>query len=266
MRTPARWLALVPTLLLPLTATPSGAAPETAKEIQKCVEDNMPEESSQQTVVFRAEDRVGSITESKATIYWRRFPNGRSRVLIRFASPEDLRGASVLLLERSADARDIFMYLPALREVKRITSRMMSGSMFGTDFTYEEFERIQDYAATAEAARLPDRDVEGSPAWVLESRPAKGEVSDYTRIVDFIDPRTCVRLRTEMYQNEDEPRKVATVDRSKLTEQKGVWFAPAIVMRDLRNETQTTLEIEEVEVGAHLPESLFSQATLGKGR
>ena len=165
MRRRAPWLALFPTLLLPLGAAPAGAAAETAEAIQKCVENNLPEHSSEQTVVFRAEDRIGAITESKATIYWRRFGNGRSRVLIRFSSPEDLRGASVLLLERGKDARDIFMYLPALREVKRITSRMMSGSMFGTDFTYEEFERIQDYAATAAATRLPDRELDGGGTW-----------------------------------------------------------------------------------------------------
>ena len=149
-------------LVLPLSpwaspAPPRGEEPKTAAEIQACVEANMPKTSSVQSIALRAKDRVGAITESKATIYWKKFEDGRSRVLIEFSLPDDLRGASVLLLERKPGERDMFMYLPELRSVKRITSRMVTGSMFGTDFSYEDFEMIEDYATKAQSTRLRGR-------------------------------------------------------------------------------------------------------------
>ena len=49
----------------------------------------------------------------------------------------------VLLLEKKDRMPDQFMYLPELRKVRRVTKRSVAGSMFGTDFSYEDFERFQ---------------------------------------------------------------------------------------------------------------------------
>jgi hypothetical protein len=143
---------------------------------------------------------------------------------------------------------------------------MMSGAMFGTDFSYEDFEMIEDYAAKSRAQRVADAPVEGETAWVLESRPEAGQMSGYTRILEYVDPKTCVRVKTELFGANDRLRKVASVDRKTLTQTKGLWYAPALTLRDLQNETQTELAIERIEVGAEIPDKFFSEANLTKGR
>lgn len=257
---------LLPLLSLGLGAVAGAEAPKTAAEIQACIEANLPKTSSVQAIALRAKDRVGAVTESKATIYWKRFDDGRSRVLIDFSLPEDLRGASVLLLERKPGERDMFMYLPELRSVKRITSRMVTGSMFGTDFSYQDFEMIEDYAGKAQSTRLADAELDGETVWVLESRPAPGEVGGYARILEYVDPRTCVRLKTEMFETNDKLRKVATSDRKTLKQVSGLWYAPGLTLRDHVKETETELTIEKFEVGVEIPAKLFSQANLTKGK
>ena len=253
-------------LALVLAASARAQAPQTAAEIQACIEANMPTTSSVQAIALRAKDRVGAVTESKATIYWKKFEDRRSRVLIEFSLPEDLRGASVLLLERQGGARDMFMYLPELRSVKRITSRMVTGSMFGTDFSYEDFEMIEDYASKEESVRKEDSVVDGEPAWVLEGRPTAGEVGAYTRIVEYIDPKTCVRIKTELFEVNDRLRKVASSDRKSLKQVAGLWYAPSLTLRDLVKETETELTIDKIEVGVDIPAKRFSQSNLTKGR
>jgi hypothetical protein len=248
---------------LPAAALEPGAS---VSQIRSCVEANLPQQSSVQTVVFRTRDRLRAITEARATIYWRRFEDGLSRVLIRFSAPPDLRDASVLLLERASSGRDMFMYLPALERVKRITTHMVTGSMFGTDFSYEDFERFVDYAGKDDAARLPDAEIDGEPAFVLESRPQGDDASGYRRIVDFVDPRTCVRLKIELYEAGDRLRKVATSNRSAILREKDLWYAPTLLLRDLRDGTETELGIEKVELGVEIPKKLFSQAELTRGR
>jgi outer membrane lipoprotein-sorting protein len=259
-----RLIALTAFLVVgpPAAALEPGAS---AEEIRQCVDANLPLETSVQTVVFRAHDRMGAITEAKATIYWRKFEDGFSRVLIRFFAPPDLRGAGVLLLERSSDDRHIFMYLPALDKVKRITKHMVAGSMFGTDFSYEDFERFVDYSGKAGVARMDDAVVDGEKTFVLESRPVGEDASGYKRIVEYIDPKTCVRLKTELFEAGDKLRKVASSDRSTVRREKELWYAPSLLLRDLRDETHTELVIEKVEIGVEIPKKLFSQSDLTRG-
>lgn len=243
----------------------AGAEPRTAAEIEACVAANMPDATSVQTVKLRAKDRIGGVTESEATIYWKKFEDGKSRVRLNFTEPSDLRGAAVLMLERKQGPRDIFMYVPELRSVKRVTTHMMGGSIFGTDFSFEDFEMIEDYARKAKPERKEDGVVDGAPAWVLESQPSAGEFSTYTRVVEFIDPATCTRIKTELYEAGDRLRKVASSDRKTLTRAGALTYAPALTLRDLREGTETELVIEKVDVGAEIPAKLFSQANLTQG-
>lgn len=259
--------AWLPLFALALAAAASAQEPKTAEQIQACVEANMPKTSSVQSIALQAKDRLAAITESKATLYWKKAEDGRSRVLIQFSLPDDLRGASVLLLERKQPGeRDMFMYLPELRSVKRITSRMVTGSMFGTDFSYEDFEMIEDYAKKPKGQRIADAQLDGETVWVLESRPAAGEMSGYTRILEYIDPETCVRLKTELFDANDRLRKVASSDRKTLAEVSGLHYAPKLTLRDLVKQTETELSIEKIEVGVDIPDRLFSQANLTKGK
>jgi hypothetical protein len=257
------WLLLI---TIALAGSARGDEAKTAEEIQACVAANMPKTTSVQSIALRAKDRVGAINESKAKIYWKKFDDGRSRVLIEFSLPDDLRGASLLMLERKAGERDMFMYLPELRSVKRITSRMVTGSMFGTDFSYEDFEMIEDYAKKPQSKRIADALVDGETSWVLEGRPSTGEMGGYTRILEYVDPKTCVRLKTELFEANDRLRKVASSDRKTLTEVSGLHYAPQITLRDLVKQTETELRIEKIEVGVEIPERLFSQANLTKGK
>ena len=153
-------------------------------------------QASVQTVAFRATDRMGAVTESRAEIHWKRFESGLSKLLVRVSAPPDLRRAGLLLIEKEGGRRDMFMYLPEIDKVKRVTGRMLTGSMFGTDFSYEDFERLQGFTDPSASRSLPDVTLDGAAALVTETRPAPSQESAYGRIVSFIDRATCVALQT----------------------------------------------------------------------
>lgn len=237
---------------------------ETAEQIDACYRGNFPESTAVQTIALRATDRIGAETISRGTLSWKKFENGRSKVLLHFAQPAELRGARLLLIEK-ADRNDMFMYLPALDRVKRVTQHMTSGSLFGTDFNYEEFERVQGIAAEAPAEREDDDTADGRAAYVIVARPTREQNSTYERIRTWIDKETCVALRTEFFERGEKPRKVMTTDFSKVSESGGVWVPREIVMLDHRDQTQTRLVIEEVEVGVEVPRKTFSERALVSG-
>jgi hypothetical protein len=241
------------------------AQPLTVLDIQLCNQANLPERTSIQTISLRAKDRIGAITTSRSKIYWRKFDDGLSRLMMRFYEPPDLRGSAYLLIE-TKKRNDMFIYLSELGRVKRVTSRMTSSSMFGTDFSYEEFERLQGMAQDSPTTRLADRVVDGRPAYVLEIRPTEESQSAYKRILSFIDQEKCTLNRSEFYERGDDPRKVLSADVSQITrEATGIWVARKYIMRDLRDQTETAMVIESLRIGEDISRKMFSERELLSG-
>jgi hypothetical protein len=259
--------AALTALLLLAAGMPAGAVDidlgEDVDEIADCVKANQPKLSAEQTVTMRTLDRTGAARVSNAVIYWQKFGEN-SKALIRFSAPDDLRGSALLMLQ-DGERADMFMYLPELKRVRRVTKRSISGSMFGTDFSYEDFERFQGLATDAEAKRLPDDEVEGRKVFVLEGRPSRGEESAYERIVSFVDQERCIPIYTELYEKGEQLRKVMLMPLEKITKEAESWVPRLVLVKDLVNKTQTELLVDEIELDKKLPRKLFSQAELLSG-
>jgi hypothetical protein len=263
-----RALALLFVLAAPLASTRAGArdaAQMTAPDIQACVQANFPDDSMKQTVQMVMKDRMGVERLLEAEMFWERDPKTElSKVRIDFDNPPELRGAAVLVLEKKP-TNDMFMFLPELGKTRRITSSMVNGQMMGTDFTYEDFSRLQGLIGSLEAERQPDEQLGGRPVFVTVSAPAAGSDSEYSRIRSLIDQDTCVALRVEFFQKgSEEPAKVMSADPGKLAEVKTGWFPREIHMEDVRGGTSTRLVVEKIEVGVPIERKMFSAAELEK--
>jgi len=236
-----------------------------AREVLDCVQRNLPKDTSVQRLRFESKDRSGGGRTIESKVSWRRFDDGLSRVLIRVHAPHDLQGAGLLLLEKESRA-DMFVYLPDLERVRRVTSRMLGGSMFGSDFTYEDFSQLQGMAIAGRSERLPDDEIDGVPVRVVSHVPAPDAGSSYERVVSYVDASTCVPLRSEMFESGDRLRKVLTADRSRIFEQGDVRIPMVLRMEDLRDQSSTLLEVMEIEVGVKLRERVFTVPSLERPR
>ena len=264
--------------LLALAAQPSAAdsaAPSgdpekpayTAQDIQDCVQSNVPKRTSEQEVEFTAVDRVGNERFSRAEVQGKRFDDGQRRVLLKFNRPDDLRGSAFLMIERAgSNGSDMFLYSPELRKVKRLSGRATASSLFGTDFSAEDFERLQGINRPGTLRRVEDAEIDGRPVWRLETRPTEAAESAYERIVSFVDQERCVALRTESYEPGDRLRKVLTADPETIERHGDIWVPERLVMRDERDETHTVLRVDEVRLDVEIADRQFSLATLDRGR
>jgi len=240
-------------------------APETAEEIEQCVRDNLPNKSSSQTIVFSSTDRVGAVTVSRSKLYWKEFDGGLSKVMMRFIKPLDLRGAGVLMIEKKGRSPDTMMYLPAVRKTRRVSSRAAAGSLFGTDFSYEDFQRLMGISGDSSKVREPDSEIEGRGVYVIVARPGEDSASAYERVVTSVDKKTCVPLLTESYESGDRLRKRLLADPSQITAEKGHWVARKQTITDVRDETMTELQIEEIELDGDIHRKIFSERELEAG-
>jgi hypothetical protein len=180
--------------------------------------------------------------------------------LVRFIEPTQVRGTSLLVLEQTSRDDDVFVYLPALRKVRRLSSAQRYDSFFGTDLSYEDLEpkRAADY----EASIVGGDAVEGTPCTLVEARPRPEVSSEYERSVACIDPLRAVALRIDYYRR-GVPYKRLEVSRVERVEDRFIPFDVRVL--NLARGSETRIETESYELRAGIPDSLFTAASLEQG-
>ena len=244
-----------------LVAVPGEAAPPTPDELAACLKKNLPQTTALQSLHFRVADRTGEGIEIQSKLWWRRFDDGRSRAMLRVLAPPDYRGSALLLIERKSGS-DMFLFLPELGKPRRMTSQAFSGSLFGSDFTYEDFQQVMGVQRGGSSVSLPAEELDGMPVHVLEQHPDPEQGSAYERIVTYVTHEPCVPVKTELYEAGGRLRKVLRTDVTKLLELDGLRLPGSLRMEDLLNQSSTVLEIDEVVLGSELPRRLFDASAL----
>jgi outer membrane lipoprotein-sorting protein len=241
-------------------AAPAGGP--TADEIQRCVRQNLPSESSVQEITFRVNGKAGMTTDSHIKIHWQKGEDGLSKVLLRFDAPADMRGSALLLIEKPG-RNDMFMYLPELKRVRRVTGPSLSGGMFGTDFTYSQFERLQGISRDLVVERLPDDEVDGTPVYVLGHTPADDPEFEYVQ--SYVDRERCIPLRTEFYESGRHLRKVLEAEPDAIQRVGEHWIPHRLVMKDVVQGTSTEFQVDSIDVNAKIHRRVFTEKNLTQG-
>jgi outer membrane lipoprotein-sorting protein len=248
-------------LLLPLLLAYSlgAVAAEIPAAIEACMKGNLPQTTSVQSIELRARDRSHYESVLQADVYLKRIDDENSRLMMYFREPVDIRSARFLIVQKQPQ-NEMYIYMPSLIKVRRITSQNISSSIMGTDFSYEDFERLHGVFADLSARQLPDEELHGRPVHVMESQPDKH--SGYTRITSYIDKESCIALKTDFYESNQVLRKQMTVDPEHLQNREGIWYPAELLMKDFRDKTETRLKITNLELGAELPDDLFDETRL----
>ena len=115
-----------------------------------------------------------------------------------FDNPKDIKGTAFLSHTHPLKPDDQWLYLPALKRIKRISSANKSGPFVGSEFAYEDLssQEVEKYTYKW----LRDEVIDGHDVFVIERFP-QYKNSGYTRQISWMDK--------EMYQ----PRKVEFYDR-----------------------------------------------------
>jgi len=237
---------------------------DTVEELTACMEANQPAGTSTQRIAMRSKDRIGAITEMRAKIYMQRDDKG-SKIHMRFNAPPDLRDSALLMLEQD-ERNDTFMYLPELKKTRRITSSMMNGSMFGSDFSYEDFTQLMGVMQAATSTLAGEGEVGGQPVYLLDQTPLPDSGSEYERIRNHVDQEKCVPLRVEFIGKGEQVRKLLEFDPAGVTKEGDMWLPHGMTMHDQTEKTETEVEVTDVEMGVEIHRKFFTQSALEQRR
>lgn len=240
---------------LVLAILPCAAVAADVDKVLECMRANIPSTVRIQTVEIAAYDRSGGERVLRGKIYGTR-EDGRVRVNTRIEAPPDLAGAAYLV--REGDAGDeMYMFLPALNKVRRITGAAMDGKLWGTDLSYNDVKQVQNAFAGGTTRLEGAAEIEKRPVQVVHFTPRAQDSARYEQLKAFVDRQTCVALRTEFYEG-GTLRKEITVQAKDLKQSGTHWYAAAALVKDLKDGTHTRLRVLGVTAGDKLAGRYFS--------
>lgn len=203
----------------------------------------------------------GFVRSRSLKMYEKEFGEER-KGLLYFTEPSNTAGTGLLMysyaeIEKKDD--DQWLYLPALRKVKRIATNSKEGPFLGTDFSFADIERMRlsDYIYTVKDSKDAMSIIEATTENGLEN-PRTG----YSKRIVHVDTEKNIILKDEIYR---QGRLIKVFEVVKLEKVDGFWTVVEAKMDNLVDGGNTRLIRKNTQYNQKLKEDLFNQRTLRKG-
>ena len=259
------------TLAILLGLSLSAAAEMSAREIMQKVYDRDDGNNAVMDMKMALIDADGD-TRRRAIRSFRRDdpenPEDAQSVMF-FLEPANVEGTGLLTYDYDDSDKDDdqWLYLPALKKVKRIAASDKSGSFMGTDFTYADMSTpdIEDYSYEL----MKETQVGEHKVWQILAEPkSEDEVerTGYSKTVSFVRQDNFVVIRSAHWLADGGRMKFMEV--KELEKVDGIWTPLHMVMttkKGKQTEHASVLRWENIKYDQPLEDALFTQRRLRQG-
>ena len=182
--------------------------------------------------------------------------------LIVFDEPKDVKGTALLTFSHKVKDDDQWLYLPALKRVKRIASRNKSGPFMGSEFAFEDLasQEVEKYTYKY----IKDDELNGTPILVMERYPVS-KYSGYTRQLVSIDKERYIPLKIEFYDRKNSLLKTLVFSGYQQY-LNNYWRADEMFMQNHQTGKSTLLTWKDYKFGNGLKDSNFTRNSLKRTR
>jgi len=179
-----------------------------------------------------------------------------------FDSPPDVKGTAFLTFSHVTGPDDQWLYLPALKRVKRISSKNKSGPFMGSEFAYEDIssDEVEKYTYKY----LREEPCAEFDCFVMERFPVD-ENSGYTRQQVWIDTAEYRPHKIDYYDRKNAHLKTLTFHEYSQYLDK-YWRAMRYEMVNHQTGKSTTLLWQEYQFRSGLTERDFDQNSLKRAK
>lgn len=213
-------------------------------------------------------DRRG-ITRTEKTIGFRKYFDGEKRTVLFYTEPGNVRGTGFLTFDYLDNALDDdqWLYLPALRKIRRISSSNRGDYFLGTDLTYEEIKKenkieTEDYFFTFKGKKM----IGLNEVLLVEATPVgKDEAQElgYSKVLLHVDPAIWMSRKSEFWDINGNHLK--TVINKNIEQIEGVWTTLRVEVENHKTKHKTVLTFSDVDYLTPIEDGVFSQARLRRG-
>ncbi len=207
-------------------------------------------------------NKQGDTSEREIRVRSLEVEDDGDKSLTIFDRPADVKGTAFLSYTHAVEPDDQWLYLPALKRVKRISSANKSGPFMGSEFAYEDIssQEVEKY----DYKWLRDEELDGQETFVVERYP-RYEHSGYTRQIVWIDKVHYRPLKTEFYDRKGTLLK--TLEFEDYQQYLGqYWRAHRMEMVNHQTGKSTTLSWEDYSFKTGLNDRDFDRNSLKRVR
>lgn len=217
---------------------------------------------SQASMIMRLTNANGDTSERRLRIKTLEIVGDGDKGLTIFDTPLDVKGTAFLNFSHATKPDEQWLYLPALKRVKRIASKNKSGPFMGSEFSYEDLSsfELEKYRFNF----IGEDKLGDANTFLLEQIPVDSN-SGYTKQRVWLDKHHYQPLQVEYYD-----RKGALLKTLKLSNYQQhlgkLWRPHTLEMDNSQTNKSTILLTESLEFRQGLQESDFNQASLQRVR
>ena len=216
--------------------------------------------TARQTMVLR--NKQGQESRRQIRIKVLEAPGDGDKSLFVFDQPRDVKGTAFLVHAHKEKPDDQWLYLPALKRVKRISSSNRSGSFMGSEFSYEDMGGTEVERYTYKYLR--DEPCGDAACTVVERFPTSKR-SGYRRQVVWQDKDELRVHKVEYYDRKNAHLKTLTLAKYQKYLDR-YWQAAELTMVNHLTGKSTVLSATEFDYQTKLNERDFTRTGLKRAR
>ncbi len=179
-----------------------------------------------------------------------------------FTAPADVKNTSFMnwTYDDPDKSDDQWIYLPALKKIKRISSDSKSDYFMGSDFTYDDLgdRKLDDDTHTL----LRSETIDGVDYYVVQSIP-KDEDYMYSKTITWIRKDNFIGLKKEFYDEDGELLKILKI--KKFEKISGFWVITHSEMENVQKNHRTSMKLDNVKINTGIPSSKFTERMMMRG-
>jgi len=213
-------------------------------------------------------DRRGK-TRIRETRGFRKYFGEDKRTVLFYLSPANIKDTGFLTYDYKDTSMDDdqWLYLPAARKIRRISSSNRGDYFLGTDLSYEDIKNenkpnLADYTYTLTGKEI----VDGAECFVLEAIPVSDKVArelGYGRVVSYIDPNIWMARKSEFWDIKGNPLKF--ILNRDIRHIDGIWTSHEIYAENLKTGHKTRFTFSKIDYLTPVKDSWFETRQLKRG-
>ena len=222
-----------------------------------------------QKMTIKMTDKRGK-TRIRETRLLRKYFGDDKKLRIVYDSPKSVRGTGFLIIDYADNAKedDQWLYLPAMKKIRRIASSDRGKSFLGTDFSFDDMKNgskvaLDDFTFT----HVGSETIDGLRLEKIECLPIskkKAKELGYSKVVRWVDTKRHLVIQSKHWDVAGNPLKIIHSTDFKAID--GIWTAQKVIAQNSKNKHSTVLVLTDISYATPLPDEAFSKRKLANAR
>jgi len=205
----------------------------------------------------------------RETISYRKYFGVEKRTVIHYLKPRNVKKTAFLTYDYPDINKDDdqWLYLPAMRKVRRISASDRGDYFLGTDFTYEDIKKeskvtMEDYTRKT----LREEEYNGNPVYVIEATPVNDQVAEelgYGKVIQWVDKNIWMTRKSEFYDTRGKALKTTLFKNIKQVDE--IWTAHRLEVNNHKTGHKTVFIFSDVIYDKEVRDDFFTQRAIRRG-